>query len=87
MVDLHAHEAMSASASVSITKCLVAAGGVSVLQLLFDAIGIGWTFTIIGVLCYSTIPILWVVRQHGWAWRREDLQLKVCEDLVPQRPI
>ena len=85
MVDLHADEAMSASASVSITKCLVAAGGVSVLQLLFDAIGIGWTFTIIGVLCYLTIPVLWVVRQRGWAWRKEKLQSVIGESLVPQK--
>ena len=37
--DLHAHEAMTASAAVSIPRCTVAAVGVSVLQLLMDAIG------------------------------------------------
>ena len=59
------------SASVSITRCAAAAGGVSALQLLFEAIGPGRTFTIIAILCFTTVPILWFERQKGWQWRLE----------------
>ncbi|KEF58874.1 uncharacterized protein A1O9_03717 [Exophiala aquamarina CBS 119918] len=74
IVDLYANEAMTASAAVSITRCLVAAGGVSVLQPLFKSIGVGWTFTMIGIMCYSTIPMLWVLHHWGWEWRRQKTQ-------------
>lgn len=69
MVDLHSDQAVTASASVSITRCAAAAAGASVLQLSFGAIGPGWTFTIIAGLGYGVIPILWLERKRGWQWR------------------
>lgn len=66
VVDLHSEQAVTASASVSITRCAAAAAEVSVLQLLFDAVGPGWTFTIVAGLCYGIVPILWLDRQKGW---------------------
>lgn len=71
VVDLHSDQAVTASASVSITRCFAAAAGVSVLQLLFDAMGPGWTFTAIAGLCYGVVPLLWLERQKGWQWRLE----------------
>ncbi|MCJ1438604.1 hypothetical protein MMC27_007994 [Xylographa pallens] len=70
IVDLHPDAPATASASVSIIRCSVAAIGVSVLQILFDSIGIGWTFTIIASLCLGTIPGLLIVRRRGWDWRK-----------------
>ncbi|KAK5238057.1 hypothetical protein LTR47_001150 [Exophiala xenobiotica] len=69
VVDLHSDQSATASAAVSITRCLLAAAGISVLQLLFDAIGAGWTFTLISGMCYATVPFLWLERQKGWNWR------------------
>ncbi|KAJ9658236.1 hypothetical protein H2198_003809 [Neophaeococcomyces mojaviensis] len=69
IVDVFPEDSASASASVSITRCLLAAGGVSIVEPLMSAIGAGWTFTLIAVLCYTTIPILFYVRQKGWTWR------------------
>ena len=74
VVDLHSDQAATASASVSITRCASAAAGVSVLQLLLDAIGLGWTFTIIAGLCYGIAPLLWLEREKGWQWRLERLR-------------
>ncbi|KAI0103370.1 putative major facilitator superfamily transporter [Nemania sp. FL0031] len=71
VTDLHADRAATASAAVSITRCLIAAAGVSVLQLGLEALGSGWMFTIIAGLCFATMPMLWVVRQKGWEWRLE----------------
>ena len=73
VIDLHSDQAATASASVSITRCAFAAAGISVLQLLLDAAGPGWTFTFIAGLCYGTIPILWLEREKGWQWRLEIL--------------
>jgi hypothetical protein len=71
IVDLHPDTPATASASVSITRCLTAALGLSVEQLLFDLIGTGWTFTLISALCYMTVPGLIVVRRRGWNWRQD----------------
>lgn len=71
VVDVFPEDSASASASVSITRCLLAAGGVAVVEPLQRAIGPGWTFTIISMICYSTIPILFLVRQRGWQWRKQ----------------
>jgi multidrug resistance protein len=74
IVDLNSSQPAAASASVSITRCAAAAVGVSVQQVLFDAIGPGFTFTIIGCLCLSTVPLLWLERQKGWGWRLQKSQ-------------
>lgn len=71
IVDLHPDAPATPSASVSITRCLTAAVGLSVQQLLFDSIGVGWTFTLIAGLCYATVPSLVIVKCRGWDWRRE----------------
>ena len=74
VVDLHSSQPATASASVSLTRCAAAALGVSVQQILFDSIGPGFTFTIIGCLCFSTAPLLWLVRERGWDWRLQKLK-------------
>ena len=71
VVDLHPDQAVTASAAVSMTRCAAAAAGVSVLQLLFEAVGPGWTFTVVAGLCYGTVPVLWLEREKGWQWRLE----------------
>ena len=71
VVGLHSDQAVTASASICITRCAAAAAGISVLQLLFDAVEPGWTFTIIVSLCCGTVPILWVERENGRQWRLE----------------
>lgn len=71
IVDVYPEDSASASASVSITRCLLAAGGVAVVEPLRRAVGPGWTFTIIAIICYSTIPIVFLVRQRGWQWRKQ----------------
>ncbi|KAF3010449.1 hypothetical protein E8E14_002210 [Neopestalotiopsis sp. 37M] len=68
-VDLHPKEPGIASVGVSLTRCLVAAAGVAVLELLLDAVGPGWTFTIYGLLCGLSVPMLWAVRKYGQQWR------------------
>lgn len=70
IVDVHPAYPVTASASVSITRCLIAAAGVAVIELLLSEVGPGWTFTIIGALCWLMAPVLWLVHQYGWTWRK-----------------
>ena len=68
-VDLHPKEPGLASVAISLTRCLVAAAGVAVMELLLEDIGAGWTFTFYGLLCGLSVPMLLVVRLRGMVWR------------------
>jgi hypothetical protein len=70
IVDVNDEAPATASASVSITRCLMAAGGVAVVEAMLKEIGPGWTFTVMGGMCWATIPILLIVRRKGWDWRK-----------------
>ncbi|KAK1058499.1 hypothetical protein LTR74_013388 [Friedmanniomyces endolithicus] len=70
IVDMNPSNPVTASASVSITRCFIAAAGVAVIEVLLNAIGPGWTFTVVGALCMATLPGFWVVRRYGWEWRK-----------------
>ncbi|KAH9893007.1 putative major facilitator superfamily transporter [Xylariomycetidae sp. FL2044] len=68
-MDIHPQEPGLASVAVSLTRCLIAAAGVAVLELLLDAVDAGWTFTIYSLICSLSIPMLWSVRAFGQNWR------------------
>ncbi|KAL8712656.1 MAG: hypothetical protein Q9220_003188 [cf. Caloplaca sp. 1 TL-2023] len=74
IVDLHPDCPATASASVSIVRCTVAAIGVSILQFILNGVGPGWTFTIFGFLGAATAPMLWAERKWGMYWRTQRLQ-------------
>lgn len=74
IVDLHPDSPATASASVSIVRCSVAAIGVSILQFILDGLGPGWTFTLFGGLGAATAPMLWAEWRWGMQWRNERLQ-------------
>lgn len=69
VVDVNPEESASASAAVSITRCLFGAAGVAVVEPLLQRIGHGWTFTVISALCLGTIIPLVVEFRKGWEWR------------------
>lgn len=70
IVDVNPRSPATASASVSITRCLTAAGGVAVIEVLINAIGPGWAFSVVGALCWMTVLVLLLVRRKGWIWRK-----------------
>ncbi|KAI4108870.1 MAG: hypothetical protein LQ339_001988 [Xanthoria mediterranea] len=76
IVDLHPDRPATASASVSIVRCSVAAIGVSILQFILERLGPGRTFTIFGALGAGTAPMLWVEWEKGKRWRTERLAKK-----------
>ncbi|KAI0015391.1 putative major facilitator superfamily transporter [Xylariomycetidae sp. FL0641] len=69
-MDLHPKEPGVASVAVSLTRCLAAAAGVAILQVLLDAVGAGWTFTVYSLICGLSVPMLLTVRISGQKWRK-----------------
>jgi hypothetical protein len=64
----------AAQASSNIVRCTFAAIAISFLQDLIDAIGIGWTFTILSGLCLLATGLFLLDYCKGTAWRQESLR-------------
>ncbi|KAN0110659.1 chloramphenicol resistance protein [Hyaloscypha variabilis] len=69
-IDLHPHNPATASATINIIRGTFAAVGVSIIQILLDHIGVGWTFTLLAGLCGTASPLLWVELRRGMEWRQ-----------------
>lgn len=41
------------------------------LQDILDAVGAGWTFTMLGLLCLITVGLYLLIRKKGMEWRLE----------------
>ena len=49
----------------NLMRCGLGAIAVSVINLMFDAMGIGWTFVLLAGLCVLTSPLLFVIMFIG----------------------
>ena len=77
LVDIFPESPSTATASGSVTRCLVSAVGVAVLQPLVSAVGYGWCFTTLSVLSGGGGAIAhWALRQWGMLWRSQCLHTK-----------
>ena len=69
LIDVNQEAPAAAQASSNIIRCALAALAVAVLQYVLDAIGAGWTFTLLGLLCLITIGLCLLIRKRGMTWR------------------
>ncbi|EHA26173.1 hypothetical protein ASPNIDRAFT_121887, partial [Aspergillus niger ATCC 1015] len=59
-------------ASASITRCAMAAIGVTSLQPPMDAAGLGWYFTALGIMsAVCGAAAVWCIRRYGMRWRSQ----------------
>ncbi|TLD12492.1 uncharacterized protein PgNI_02766 [Pyricularia grisea] len=69
IVDLFKSQSFSATASMNLSRCLIASGGTAVIGPLIRAVGVGWAFTIcaaVGLIsCSLALAELW----RGREWR------------------
>lgn len=76
-IDLNPDKPATASATINIIRGAFAAVGVSVIQVLLDHLGVGWTFTLLAGLCVTACPLLLIELRFGMAWRQaRDLRTK-----------
>ncbi|EJT99613.1 MFS general substrate transporter [Dacryopinax primogenitus] len=69
LMDLFPGRGASVSASNNLVRCLTAAVLVSIVDFIINAVGYGWTFTILGTWCIVTYPLLILEMAWGWKWR------------------
>jgi hypothetical protein len=68
-VDINPKAPAAAQASSNFVRCTLAAIVVAFLQDMINRMGIGWTFTFLGLLCSLSGVLFAVERQKGMEWR------------------
>ncbi|KAF8534895.1 major facilitator superfamily domain-containing protein [Trichophaea hybrida] len=71
VVDLFPGKSASATAVNNLIRCGLGAIGVAVIELLIQAVGSGYAFSILSALTYAASGLVWVELRHGAGWRRE----------------
>ncbi|KAI9337094.1 major facilitator superfamily domain-containing protein [Pilaira anomala] len=71
LVDLFPDNSATISASNNLTKCLLGATSILLVQPGIDSIGVGWFFTAASLFLLSTKPILSLELKYGPTWRAE----------------
>lgn len=71
LIDIHPGKAGTATASNNLTRCLVGAGASAAIVPLMNAIGVGWSFTIIGLIYGVCFLPLMLIMMKGVQWRAE----------------
>ncbi|KAJ5902645.1 hypothetical protein N7495_003173 [Penicillium taxi] len=71
VVDINYESAATAVAASNLCRCLMGAGTTAFISPLIDAIGIGWTGTLVAALWVGFSPALWLVQSRGYGWRKE----------------
>ncbi|KAK7931803.1 hypothetical protein PG985_002515 [Apiospora marii] len=71
LTDLNPSQSSTAAASANIVRCSLAAASLAVIQLVIDAVGVGWCFTTVGLLSGCCGPLLLLEMKQGQKWRRQ----------------
>ncbi|KAF7864300.1 uncharacterized protein EAF02_010268 [Botrytis sinoallii] len=71
IIDLYPGKSASATAVNNLSRCLLGAAGVAVVQLIIDALGSGVTFLIFAGITFACTPLLMLEWYHGGRWRTE----------------
>lgn len=92
IIDLHRDGPATATAAVNLTRCLISAGGVSVIVPMINAMGRGWAFSFVAFVYVALLPVLWVLMKFGPKWRAQKMdeekrkeQEKVAEERQEER--
>ncbi|KAI1799567.1 MFS general substrate transporter [Daldinia bambusicola] len=71
LVDVNVGSAGAATASNNLTRCLIGAASTAVIGPMINGVGIGWAFTILGLIYIVCSPMLFLILKYGMKWRKE----------------
>ncbi|THH33163.1 hypothetical protein EUX98_g1068 [Antrodiella citrinella] len=69
IIDMLPAQGSSITACNNFARCSLGAGMVSVINVIINSVGIGWTYVILGALCLAVSPIMFIVMRMGPKWR------------------
>ncbi|KAL9619879.1 MAG: hypothetical protein Q9160_005526 [Pyrenula sp. 1 TL-2023] len=74
LVDIHPEQPATASAASNLIRGALGAGASAAVGPMIDsALGVGWTYTVIGLLQVSFFPVFLALTARGPKWRRKRL--------------
>jgi len=85
VVDLYPQSPSTATAANNLVRCFMGAGGTGVIDLMLKAMGPGWCFTFIALVCVVATPMLWVELKWGPGWREERRAREEVQDEKDKR--
>lgn len=71
IVDLYYSTPATAMAANNLVRCLLGAAATAIVHPMIKAVGRGWTYTYVGLIVVSVVPILVLVLLHGLRWRKK----------------
>lgn len=71
LMDISASQAGAVMAASNLTRCALGAVASAVIQTMIDALGLGWTYVIFGVVYLVFSPMLLVQYYKGQQWRKQ----------------
>ena len=81
LTDLSSCNPATAQASCNLLRCLLAAGGTSVIQVLISHIGPGFTFMVLAAIASIVTPLLLLEARKGKHWRELRARNKAERDV------
>ena len=69
LTDFNATKSATAQASYNLVRCLGAGAGIAALQPVVEATNIGYGFAVYAIIMLLAIPLTWLLRRRGPAWR------------------
>ncbi|KAI0404165.1 major facilitator superfamily domain-containing protein [Xylaria palmicola] len=77
LIDVFSEQKAASTASLNLARCLLAAGGTSIVTPIINAVGIGWTFTIaVAALLVALILGVGIQWKFGGKWRADADRVK-----------
>ncbi|KAK0100732.1 hypothetical protein ONS95_007182 [Cadophora gregata] len=70
MVDVYPKKGASATAALNLLRCLMGAGGTAAVLPIVNAIGAGWTFTLLVGIMVVALGLVEVQIRRGLGWRK-----------------
>ena len=70
IVDINPGLAGTATAAFNLIRCLLGAGATALILPMTNAMGLGWSYTLIGLMYIGLSPMLLAVIRYGPGWRK-----------------
>ena len=80
IIDLYRKKAATASAANNLVRCLLGAGATALINPMINGMGLGWTFTLIGLVELLILPLLVLTVMYGVTWRKTHDEKRRCRE-------
>ncbi|EFQ35113.1 major facilitator superfamily transporter [Colletotrichum graminicola M1.001] len=85
IVDLFRSQSFSATASMNLSRCLLASGGTAAIGPLIRAVGVGWAFTLCAMVALASCSLALLELWRGRHWRAKRMREAVQREKAASR--